>query len=688
MIEDALSLVYTNNGDGTHTAKILDGENNEWDIEATVTETDLAKILTGSFTTTYYSEYMADTVVNGTFGGTFPIEEGGAASFEINVHETTYDFTSIFDEESNCETDRIYDYDNPKVYEVFKLVYSFDGNGTYKFDVDSDNVYHDAGVSTKEDSAELHVTLVETETNLYFEFNYKEDGDDLFVSADYTLVEYVTYAEDPVTEYYAVLNTCTITYTDENEIDFSLKYTMTETDEGAKYSFDISGFRYVTYKYEDSYEYPDYPYYPDDPEYPEYDGSAVTIVFYHTMGENLRGVLDQYIIEFNKIYPNITIEHSQVGGYDDLRDQIKMDLVVGTQPNIAYCYPDHVALYNITGKVVPLDAFINNYAYGLTVEELEDFIDGFYAEGATFDDADTMYTLPMSKSTEVLFYNQTFFDAHGLSVPTTWEEMEEVCRAIKEIDPDAIPLGIDSEANWFITMCAQLGTPYTSATGEHFLFDTPENQAFVRMLREWYDNEWVITQETYGAYLSGAFTTNNCYMYIGSSAGARHAIPAAGDDGWPAFAVGISPIPQVDPSNPKAICQGPSLCLFESENSQEVAASWLFMKFLTTNTEFQAAFSMASGYMPVIKSALGVPEYKAFLSMASPTNSGVNALVLKVAFEQMDSYFVSPAFNGSSLARDMVGNLVQACLTNPATDIDAMIDEMFKYASEECHWSL
>ena len=41
-----------------------------------------------------------------------------------------------------------------------------------------------------------------------------------------------------------------------------------------------------------------------------YDGSEVTITFYHTMGANLREVLDLYIAEFNKLYPNIHIEHS------------------------------------------------------------------------------------------------------------------------------------------------------------------------------------------------------------------------------------------------------------------------------------------------------------------------------------------------------------------------------------------
>ena len=91
-----------------------------------------------------------------------------------------------------------------------------------------------------------------------------------------------------------------------------------------------------------------------------YDGSEVTIVFYHSMGAKLRGVLDTYIEEFNKLYPNITIEHSSMGDYDGVRDQIKTQLTAGEQPNIAYCYPDHVALYNVAKKVIPLDNLINS----------------------------------------------------------------------------------------------------------------------------------------------------------------------------------------------------------------------------------------------------------------------------------------------------------------------------------------
>jgi len=428
-----------------------------------------------------------------------------------------------------------------------------------------------------------------------------------------------------------------------------------------------------------------------------YDGSEVTITFYHTMGANLREVLDAFIVEFNKIYPNIKVVHEQVGGYPDVRDQIKTELTVGNQPNIAYCYPDHVALYNVAKAVVTLDGLIDSTievtrgdgskeTLGLTAEQKADFIEGYYNEGKQFGD-DKMYTLPFSKSTEVLYYNKTFFDEHGLTVPTTWDELEAVCKKIKEIDPTSIPLGYDSESNWFITMCEQLGTPYTSATGEHYLFDNAENKAFVKRFREWYQKEYVTTQEIYGAYTSGLFTSTTgqrSYMSIGSSAGAKHQRPAANDKGEYAFEVGIATIPQMDASKPKVISQGPSVCIFKDANPQEVVASWLFVKFLTTNVNFQAAFADASGYVPVLKSVAEHPTYKAKMDAADGFDN-ITYLSAKVCMAQANAYYTSPAFNGSADARDEVGILIQAAFTkDDGGNVDAMIDQVFADAIKNC----
>ena len=421
-----------------------------------------------------------------------------------------------------------------------------------------------------------------------------------------------------------------------------------------------------------------------------YDGSEVTIRFYHTMGSNLTTVLDAYIPEFNAIYPNIKVEYTSVGSYDDVRDQISTEIYVGAQPNIAYCYQDHVAMYNLAMAVQPLNELIDHPEIGLTAEQKADFVPGYYAEGSMFGDG-MMYTLPMSKSTEVLYYNKTFFDQNGLTVPTTWDELEEVCAKIKAIDPASIPLGYDSEANWFITMCEQYGSPYTSATGDHFLFDNETNHAFVKMFNDWYQKGYLTTQTLYGAYTSGLFTNMDAnsprsYMSIGSSAGATYQRPKAVDGAYP-FEVGIATIPQVDASNPKVISQGPSICIFQKENPQEVVASWLFLKYLTTTVEFQAEFSIASGYVPVLKSVGEHPVYAQHIANADGGNN-ISALSAKVCLEQANAYYTSPAFNGSSTARDEVGTLMSKCLTLPTNNLDVAIADAFADAVDECEYSL
>ena len=418
--------------------------------------------------------------------------------------------------------------------------------------------------------------------------------------------------------------------------------------------------------------------------------TPVTIKFYSTMGKNLIETIDPFLAQFMEMYPNITVEHTQPGGYDEVRDTIKTELQVNEQPNIAYCYPDHVAMYNRSGRVITLDQFIDHEIYGLKPEEKADFIEGFYNEGKQFGDG-WMYTLPFSKSTEVLYYNKTFFDKNGLSVPTTWEEMEAVCRQIKALVPDSTPLGYDSESNWFITMCEQYGSNYTSASGDHYLFDNETNRSFVKMFSEWHYDGLVTTKELNGTnYTSGLFVEQKSFMSIGSSAGATHQRPAKNKDGAYPFEVGIAPIPQVDAANnPKVISQGPSLCLLDGGDAQENIAAWLLMKFLTTNVQLQAAFADASGYVPVLKSVTEVPKFAEKLEKADGGNN-IAYLSMKVCLEQADYYYTSPAFNGSSTARDQVGYLMQAAMSGyksyveSGKSIDELIDKVFKDAINEC----
>ena len=108
-------------------------------------------------------------------------------------------------------------------------------------------------------------------------------------------------------------------------------------------------------------------------------------------------------------------------------------------------------------------------------------------------------------------------------------------------------------------------------------------------------------------------------------------------------------------------------------------ASWLLVKYLTTNIEFQADFSIDSGYMPPLKMEYmeTLDAYKTELENANGT-TGLAALSAKMCLQQKDAYFTSPAFVGSSKARTEVGYLLQSVFSNTS------IDSAFKTAVKRC----
>lgn len=406
------------------------------------------------------------------------------------------------------------------------------------------------------------------------------------------------------------------------------------------------------------------------------------IVFWHTMGDNLQKVLNPAIDEFEKNNEGWSVESVQIGSYNDVRNQTISYIAAGNNPSLVYCYPDHIAQYNKANAVVDLNTYINSSTLGYTSAEKDDFIEGYYNEGMAFGDG-KMYSLPFSKSTEVLYYNKTFFKEEGLTVPTTWEQMEEVCRILKLRYPDSTPLGIDSEDNFFITTAAQKGAAYTSATGdEHYLFDNEDNRETVQMLKDWYDKGYVTTQELYGTYTSGLFVSTakkRSFMSIGSTGGASHQKPAN-----KAFEVGIEPIPtfvqegKTVEESLKCISQGPSLAMLKQSSEEKMDMTWKFMKEYLLTTQFQAQFSIASGYNPVLKSVYENPVYKEFINSADGYDN-ITALSASTSSRLSESFFVSDAFIGSSSARDEVGDLILKVLRKTAT-----LDKAFEEALRNC----
>ena len=149
------------------------------------------------------------------------------------------------------------------------------------------------------------------------------------------------------------------------------------------------------------------------------------------------------------------------------------------------------------------------------------------------------------------------------------------------------------------------------------------------------------------------------------------------DDKRVEFETVVMEIPQFDTENPKMISQGPSLCIFNKEDSGEVLASWLFAQFLLTN-EVQIAYSQTEGYVPVTSKAQDSAEYQDYLSRAGEDNNlyyKVKIDSAKLLIENTENSFTTPVFNGSASLRDAAGNLIE--LTVSSATKNRVINEDF-----------
>ena len=127
------------------------------------------------------------------------------------------------------------------------------------------------------------------------------------------------------------------------------------------------------------------------------------------------------------------------------------------------------------------------------------------------------------------------------------------------------------------------------------------------------------------------------------------------------FETEVMMIPQFDPDNPQMISQGPSICIFNKDDPQEVLASWLFTQYLLTNS-VQIPYSQTEGYVPVTTRAQNSAEYQDYLSRAGEDNDTyyqVKIDAAKLLLDHLDDTFITPVFNGSASLRNAAGQLIE-----------------------------
>ena len=387
------------------------------------------------------------------------------------------------------------------------------------------------------------------------------------------------------------------------------------------------------------------------------------------------------IADFEALYPNIKVTLKSYTNYGDLYQDVITNIATDTAPNVCITYPDHVATYKQGQEViVALDELFADAKYGFGGSELkfdgvelEEIVPKFLTE---CKQEGYYYAIPFMRSTEACYVNKTYVEKLGYELPEvlTWDFVFEVSKAAMEKNADGtfkingqktlIPFIYKSTDNMMIQMLQQLGAEYSTDRGEVLIFnDTTKQVLFdiAELTQEKAFNTFKII-----GYPANFLNAGQCIFAVDSTAGATWMgsdaplvdIP---EDKLVKFETVVMEIPQYDTENPQMISQGPSLCVFNKEDPQEVLASWLFAQYLLTN-EVQYSYATTEGYVPVTTKAQQSEAYQDYLTRGGEDNEfyyDVKLDATHLLLDNIENTFVTPVFNGSASLRDAAGQLIE-----------------------------
>lgn len=411
-------------------------------------------------------------------------------------------------------------------------------------------------------------------------------------------------------------------------------------------------------------------------------------------------IYERAIADFERLYPNIKVNLRLYTNYGDIYNDVITNIATNTTPNVCITYPDHIATY-LTGTnvVVPLDELFADERYGFGGSEVhfdsvgqEEVVSRFLDEGA-FDGH--YYAIPFMRSTEACYVNKTYVEALGYTLPDvlTWDFIWEVSEAALKTGADGnylvngqnvlIPFIYKSTDNMMIQMLYQRNADYSTPEGEILLFNDTTKELLYTIAE--HGKSRAFSTFKISSYPANFLNAGQCIFAVDSTAGATWMGTDAplrdiSEDKLVRFETAVLPVPQFDPDAPRMISQGPSVCLFNKEDPQEVLASWLFAQYLLTN-DVQIAYAETEGYIPVTLRAQNSAEYTDYLARGGEDHAlhyEIKIQAAKLLIDNTDNTFVTPVFNGSASLRDAAGQLIET--TVKAVRRGQTVDEAFMEA--------
>ena len=444
--------------------------------------------------------------------------------------------------------------------------------------------------------------------------------------------------------------------------------------------------------------------------------AKIEIVIWTTYNDTYQAIINNAIAEFAELEPDVVVKNvKQQGSYQDLAKMCVDGFAVDNYPDMVAAYPDSVSDFINNAKGLDMTPYMEDPEIGWTEEDYADIPEAYINLGRQYI-IDGTYSLPASKSTEAMYYNQDVLIGLDLSAydndehpvnngqpltddyiqHLTWDELfENLVPALdaydqaqdanhKIIDRESFTdwawVGYDSDDNLFITLAEQYGYGYTSIdpiTGKGQLnFNNDGMKNLMKKFKGYNDKHYFTTKGVINTNVNYRSTVDAMLFSIGSTGGVKYQFADSTKHN-----VGVASIPYAAEGRKRVISQGPDFAFLDHDDVNRAKAIWLFFK-LFTSTKYNCEWAMTSGYSPIRYSVMETADYLAYSNVEAQDEHTIDrlyALNARYAASVGKYSFSSPVFKGSATARVEVGKIYTKCVA-AGNNLDAQIDEIFQTA--------
>ena len=421
------------------------------------------------------------------------------------------------------------------------------------------------------------------------------------------------------------------------------------------------------------------------------------ITFMNAFAMQSNNLMGHIIDSFEERYPMFEVEEVSKPHLDSLEEEI-LSKELSELPTIVQVTPKNVINYLEKDLVLSLDKYLNNKMItseyleylddanwscediiGYTNQDIEDFVDGFYQEGSLYGDS-KMYSIPFLKTTEVLYYNKTFFTEHYQELKSfgvdeegnwnnlSWDDVMGVSEYYKnftqELSSKKIGFMSDDLTTLFINLTHQYGSEFIGYENNKraYLFNNDLSKEAMNNLKDNYQDHLfdILLDNTYA---SDFFKNQQCLMVTDTTSAASYYANNK-------FEVGVTSYPQKDETNKSVTISGSNLCLINKNNELETLGGWLFLKWIT-NYDNSLYLSTHTNYLPIRKSVFEATAFQELIS-----KNELMYEVKEIGFKQNNIFKTVIPFKSyvNTVIEELVVNIMNG----------EMMDEVYASAIEKC----